>query len=195
MITNVRGFSNRSPTPNSRPSSSADSTSGQLTAPQFHVSVSGLKGREKLVRPAKIANKNWASKIIVNKKCVLLYYPCFIIPQLSQPNYCVSAGEMADLRNFNPGVDKDNYTITFPQHPCVILNALEVLGFRWHCWACFCAFQLQFWDCFCSWKKRLNVSSSTSLDQLTSNHTFMKKCRIWTQFSKNVQFRIYSRKM
>jgi len=34
------------------------------------------------------------------------------------------------LRNFNPGVDKDNYTITFPQHPCVILNALEVLGFR-----------------------------------------------------------------
>ena len=57
VVTTVRGFSNRSPTPNSRPSS-ADSTSGQLTAPQFHVSVSGLKGREKLVRPAKIANKN-----------------------------------------------------------------------------------------------------------------------------------------
>ena len=34
------------------------------------------------------------------------------------------------MRNFNPGVDKDTYTITFPQHPCVILNALEVLGFR-----------------------------------------------------------------
>ena len=41
-----------------------------------------------------------------------------------------SAAELSDLRNFNPGVDKDTYTITFPQHPCVILNALEVLGFR-----------------------------------------------------------------
>ena len=41
-----------------------------------------------------------------------------------------SANELSDLKNFNPGVDKDNYTITFPQHPCVILNALEVLGFR-----------------------------------------------------------------
>ena len=40
------------------------------------------------------------------------------------------ANEIADLKNFSPGVDKDNYTITFPQHPCVILNALEVLGFR-----------------------------------------------------------------
>ena len=40
------------------------------------------------------------------------------------------ANEIADLKNFSPGVDKDNYTITFPQHPCVILNTLEVLGFR-----------------------------------------------------------------
>ena len=41
----------------------------------------------------------------------------------------ILANEIADLKNFSPGVDKDNYTITFPQHPCVILNALEVLGF------------------------------------------------------------------
>ena len=33
------------------------------------------------------------------------------------------------MRNFLPGVGADNYTITFPQHPCVILNALEILGF------------------------------------------------------------------
>ena len=44
--------------------------------------------------------------------------------------FAVAAAELSDLRNFSPGVDKDNYTITFPQHPCVILNALEVLGFR-----------------------------------------------------------------
>ena len=69
MVTAVRAFSNRPPTPNSRPSS-ADSTSGQLTTPQFHVAVSGLKGREKLVRPAKIANKNWVTKVIVVKEVV-----------------------------------------------------------------------------------------------------------------------------
>ena len=34
------------------------------------------------------------------------------------------------MKNFSPGVGKDNYTITFPQHPCVILNALEVLDFH-----------------------------------------------------------------
>ena len=42
----------------------------------------------------------------------------------------LKANELSDLRNFSPGANKDNYTITFPQHPCVILNALEVLGFR-----------------------------------------------------------------
>ena len=35
-----------------------------------------------------------------------------------------------------------------------------------------------------SWKKRLNVSSSTSLDQLTSNHTFMKKMSNLDYFQK-----------
>ena len=40
------------------------------------------------------------------------------------------ADEIAELKNFSPGVDKDNYTIIFPQHPCVILNALEILGFN-----------------------------------------------------------------
>ena len=29
--------------------------------------------------------------------------------------------ELADLRNFSPSPDKDNYTVTFPQHPTVIL--------------------------------------------------------------------------
>lgn len=52
------------------------------------------------------------------------------ITEIAQIHSRRGAGELADLRNFNPGVDKDNYTITFPQHPCVILNALEVLGFR-----------------------------------------------------------------
>ena len=101
VVTPLRGFSNRPQTPNSRPSS-ADSASG----PQFHVAVSGLKGRENCFSQQK------------------LQYP------IIESNFSVSAGELADLRNFNPGVDKDNYTITFPQHPCVILNALEVLGFR-----------------------------------------------------------------
>ena len=40
-----------------------------------------------------------------------------------------SANEIAEMRNFLPGVGYDNYTITFPQHPCVILNALEIMGF------------------------------------------------------------------
>merc|ERR1719510_728047 len=42
----------------------------------------------------------------------------------------LKADEIAELKNFSPGVDKDNYTIIFPQHPCVILNALEILGFN-----------------------------------------------------------------
>ena len=42
----------------------------------------------------------------------------------------VLASEIAELKNFSPGVDKDNYTIIFPQQPCVILNALEILGFH-----------------------------------------------------------------
>ena len=33
------------------------------------------------------------------------------------------------MKNFLPRVGDDSYTITFPQHPCVILNALEILGF------------------------------------------------------------------
>lgn len=41
----------------------------------------------------------------------------------------LKAKELSDLKNFSPGVSPDNYTIRFPQHPCVILNALEVLGF------------------------------------------------------------------
>ena len=49
---------------------------------------------------------------------------------ISLPFFYFSANELLDLKNFSPGVDRDNYTITFPQHPCVILNALEVLGFR-----------------------------------------------------------------
>ena len=43
--------------------------------------------------------------------------------------YNILANEISEMRNFLPGVGDDNYTITFPQHPCVILNALEILGF------------------------------------------------------------------
>lgn len=42
----------------------------------------------------------------------------------------LKAQELSDLKNFHPGANRDNYTITFHQHPCVILNALEVLGFK-----------------------------------------------------------------
>ena len=48
-----------------------------------------------------------------------------------EDNVLFLAHEVSDLKNFNPSaVDSDNYTIMFPQHPCVILNALEVLGFH-----------------------------------------------------------------
>ncbi|XP_043227613.1 uncharacterized protein LOC122384345 isoform X4 [Amphibalanus amphitrite] len=34
------------------------------------------------------------------------------------------------LARFNALGQTDNYTVLFPQHPCVILSALEVLGFQ-----------------------------------------------------------------
>ncbi len=42
----------------------------------------------------------------------------------------ISAKELAELSNFSPGTNKEPYGYVFPQHPCVILNALDVLGFR-----------------------------------------------------------------
>ena len=42
----------------------------------------------------------------------------------------LKADEIKELINFAPGPSRDNYTISFYQHPCVILNALEVLGFQ-----------------------------------------------------------------
>ena len=42
----------------------------------------------------------------------------------------LKAGEISELINLSPGPSRDNYTLDFRQHPCVILNALEVLGFR-----------------------------------------------------------------
>jgi len=42
----------------------------------------------------------------------------------------LKAQEVNELLNFSPGPSKDNYTLNFHQHPCVILNALEVLGFQ-----------------------------------------------------------------
>ena len=42
----------------------------------------------------------------------------------------LKANEVNELINFSPGPSKDNYTLDFHQHPCVILNALEVLGFQ-----------------------------------------------------------------
>ena len=42
----------------------------------------------------------------------------------------MTAQEVNELLNFSPGPSKDNYTLSFQQHPCVILNALEVLGFQ-----------------------------------------------------------------
>jgi len=38
--------------------------------------------------------------------------------------------EVKELVNFSPKSGRDNYTLNFRQHPCVILNALEVLGFQ-----------------------------------------------------------------
>ena len=38
--------------------------------------------------------------------------------------------EVSELINFQPGPSRDNYSLDFHQHPCVILNALEVLGFQ-----------------------------------------------------------------
>jgi hypothetical protein len=67
--------------------------------------------------------------------CINVYFletksPFFLRTYFDYPNICPAANELLDLKNFSPGVHGDNYTITFPQHPCVILNALEVLGFR-----------------------------------------------------------------
>jgi len=42
----------------------------------------------------------------------------------------LKADEIKELVNFAPGPSRDNYTLSFSQHPCVILNALEVLGFQ-----------------------------------------------------------------
>lgn len=45
-----------------------------------------------------------------------------------------SARELAELKNFSPApaasASPKNPTIAFPQPPCVVLNALEVLGFK-----------------------------------------------------------------
>ena len=41
--------------------------------------------------------------------------------------------EVNELVNFSPKPSRDNYTLNFCQHPCVILNALEVLGFQVIC--------------------------------------------------------------
>ena len=41
------------------------------------------------------------------------------------------ARELAELKNFSPVASTNkNPTIAFPQPPCVVLNALEVLGFK-----------------------------------------------------------------
>ena len=48
--------------------------------------------------------------------------------------FCPSARELAELKNFSPApaasASPKNPTIAFPQPPCVVLNALEVLGFK-----------------------------------------------------------------
>jgi len=46
----------------------------------------------------------------------------------------LKARELAELKNFSPApaasASPKNPTIAFPQPPCVVLNALEVLGFK-----------------------------------------------------------------
>ena len=49
-------------------------------------------------------------------------------------DFLISARELAELKNFTPApaasASSKNPTIAFPQPPCVLLNALEVLGFK-----------------------------------------------------------------
>lgn len=49
-------------------------------------------------------------------------------------DFLISARELAELKNFSPApavsASSKNPTIAFPQPPCVVLNALEVLGFK-----------------------------------------------------------------
>ena len=96
----------------STPSQSPDSSNrgffnhrpNSPSAPIFKVSVAGLKG--------------------------IFSYVYLKSDRINNVNSFILAKELNDLKNFSPGANTDNYTITFPQHPCVILNALEVLGFR-----------------------------------------------------------------
>ena len=72
---------------------------------------------------------DWVSFPSYNAMRVFLLYCCtFKFADLESFKFFWNfpANELLDLKNFSPGVDRDNYTITFPQHPCVILNALEV---------------------------------------------------------------------
>ena len=60
----------------------------------------------------------------------LCYRALVLIHYLNSTVLIISADEIKELVNFAPGPSRDNYTLSFSQHPCVILNALEVLGFQ-----------------------------------------------------------------
>ena len=60
----------------------------------------------------------------------LCYRALVLIHYLNSAVLIISADEIKELINFAPGPSRDNYTLSFSQHPCVILNALEVLGFK-----------------------------------------------------------------
>ena len=74
-----------------------------------------------------------------------------------------SANEISEMRNFLPRVGEDSYTITFPQHPCVILNALEILGFS-----------------VVSSTSKLPSNDSSDIRNISENKCHSKHSIIWT---------------
>ena len=86
-----------------RATSSSSSSSSRAANPTFYVDVSGLKSKKAFLNTPHSLLK---SRIIFLAK------------------------ELSELKNFSPSGNPDSYTFRFPHHACVLLNALEVLGFE-----------------------------------------------------------------
>ena len=105
---------------NNNPSSSRNvgpRYSRQQLKQSYLTAVSGLKGR--------IIEMNYLNAV-TNIITILIFSKVLITNNV----FTILANEIAEMKNFNPGVGHDHYTVNFPHHPCIILNALEVLGFH-----------------------------------------------------------------
>ena len=114
------GSSDNNVTINNNPSSSRNvgpRYSRQQLKQSYLTAVSGLKGR---------IIEIYYLNTVTNITTVLIFSKVLITNNV----FTIPANEIAEMKNFNPGVGHDHYTVNFPHHPCIILNALEVLGFH-----------------------------------------------------------------